>query len=204
MSPITCLIAGMLLTVANPQGPVYDGELEKLVKCVLRLREAGTDESVKASLMADQSWTLMSEIGMQEGECTPWEDCEVFSINDFAVCIAEQRMGKNRSAGLFCNGLDPAFHHSFVEKDLRPGAQVHYVLPERKGRQELVLVPFYPDTQLEIEVRTDGIGISLEADEEHCFRAQFPCGQDGIIHIAIRNAGKRPEALVILNYNARR
>lgn len=204
MRPAAFILASLLLAALPFQEPAHDGELEKLVQCVLRLREAGTDDAVKAALMADESWTLMTEIGMAEGECLPWEECEVFSVNDFAVDIAEQRVGKNRSAGLFCNGLDPAFHHSFIEKDLRPGAEVQYVLPERKGWQEVVLVPFYPDTELVAELLSDGYLIPLEEDESHCFRARFTAGQDGNIRLVIQNRGDRPEAVVLLNYNARR
>lgn len=181
-----------------------DGELEKLVQDVLLLRAEGTDEAVKASLAADYRWTLMTEVGLwQEGECTFEDDYEEFSLNDFAVDIAEQRVGKTRSAGLFCNGLDKQYKHSFIEKSLRAGARIHYLLPERSGAQEVVVVPLHPDASWQVSLVSGGKTIPAERTREGCFRFACPAGEDGILHLYVENDGPGAQSMVILNYNSR-
>ncbi|MBQ1912977.1 MAG: hypothetical protein II171_05405 [Bacteroidales bacterium] len=181
-----------------------DGELEKLVRDVLTLRQSGSDEVVKASLAEDYRWTLMTEVGLwQEGECTFEDDYEVFSLNDFAVDIAEQRVGETRSAGLFCNGLDKQYQHSFIEKSLRAGARIHYLLPERSGAQEVVLVPLHPDAAWQVSLVSGGQDVPATRTEDGCFRFVCPAGEDGLLHLYVENDGPGAQSLVILNYNSR-
>lgn len=185
--------------------PAYaDGELEKLVQTVLRLRTPGTDEAVKDELSRDEKWTLMSEIGLyHEGECTFEDDYEEFALNHFAIDIAEHRVGKNRSAGLFCNGLDENFKHSFIEKNIRSGATLSYRIPGRKGNQEIVLVPLHPDAGLSITLIAGDKVVPSEKDKEGCHRYKFRVGEGEDIVLSIANASDRPEAIAILNYNSR-
>ena len=44
MNPVTCLIAGLLLAAAIPQGPAYDGELEKLIRKIEKQMKAAAVE----------------------------------------------------------------------------------------------------------------------------------------------------------------
>ena len=181
-----------------------DRELEKLVRTVLRLRTPGTDEAVKDELSRDEKWTLMSEIGLwNEGECTFEDDYEEFALNHFAVDIAEHRVGKNRSVGLFCNGLDEAFQHSFIEKILRPGATVTYQIPGRKGGQEMVLVPLHPEAALAISLTAGGREVPSETDGDGCLRYRFRVDAGETIVLRITNGPDRPESVAILNYNSR-
>ena len=181
-----------------------DDELEKLVRTVLRLRTPGTDQAVKDELSRDTKWTLMSEIGLwSEGECTFEDDYEEFALNHFAVDIAEHRVGKNRSAGLFCNGLDESFNHSFIEKILRPGATVAYQIPGRKGGQEIVLVPLHPDAGLTVTLTAGSTEIPAEKDKNGCLRYRFRIGEGETIGLRITNGSDWPESVAILNYNSR-
>lgn len=193
-----------LLLLLLPLPVRADGELEKLVRIVLRLRTPGTDEAVKDELSRDEKWTLMSEIGLHnEGECTFEDDYEEFALNHFAVDIAEHRVGKNRSAGLFCNGLDESFRHSFIEKILRPGAALTYRIPGRKGDQELVLVPLHPGAGLSITLTVGDGKVSPETDKDGCLRFRFRVGEGETIALSISNGSALPEAVAILNYNSR-
>lgn len=181
-----------------------DGELEKLVKDVLQLRSAGTDARVKASLEEDYRWTLMTEVGLwNEGECTFEDDYEVFSVNDFAVDIAERRVGQNRSAGLFCNGLDKQYQHSFIEKSLRAGASLSYVLPERSGMQEVVIVPYHTNASWTASLESGGENIASERTPDGCIRFKLRAAADGILRLSLRNDSPEAESVVILNYNSR-
>lgn len=181
-----------------------DGELEKLVHAVLRLRTPGTDAAVKDELSRDEKWTLMSEIGLHnEGECTFEDDYEEFALNHFAVDIAEHRVGKNRSAGLFCNGLDENFKHSFIEKVLRPGADLTYRIPGRKGEQEIVLIPLHPEARLSVTLTAGSRQVPPETDKDGCLRYRFRIGEGEVIDLNISNGSEQPEAVAILNYNSR-
>ena len=182
-----------------------DGELEKLVRTVLRLRTPGTDEAVKEELSRDEKWTLMSEIGLwKEGECTFEDDYEEFALNHFAVDIAEHRVGKNRSVGLFCNGLDEAFQHSFIEKILRPDATVTYQIPGRKGDQEMVLVPLHPSARLIVTLTAGNKEVPSETDGNGCLRYRFRMEDGETITLHIKNGSEQPESVAILNYNSRK
>ena len=180
-----------------------DEELEHLIRQALLLRQMGTDEIVKSALLEDQKWTLMTELGSAEGECSILDEYETFSINDFAIDIAEKRIGQNRSVGLFCNGLDPSFHHSFIEKNILPGKCVRYVLPQRKGEQEIVLVPFHADAQLEAGISIGKEELFFETDTLDCMRVKTFVDIESDLILTIKILGKRPEAIVILNYNSR-
>ena len=194
----------MFLLLLLPLIVRADGELEKLVRTVLRLRTPGTDKAVKDELSRDEKWTLMSEIGLwSEGECTFEDDYEEFALNHFAVDIAEHRVGKNRSAGLFCNGLDESFNHSFIEKILRPGATVTYQIPGRKGEQEIVLIPLHPGAGLTITVTAGNKEVSSETDKNGCLRYRFRIEEGETIGLRITNGADRPESVAILNYNSR-
>ena len=194
----------MFLLLLLPLSARADGELEKLVRTVLRLRTPGTDKAVKDELSRDEKWTLMSEIGLwSEGECTFEDDYEEFALNHFAVDIAEHRVGKNRSAGLFCNGLDESFNHSFIEKILRPGATVTYQIPGRKGEQEIVLIPLHPGAGLTITVTAGNKEVSSETDKNGCLRYRFRIEEGETIGLRITNGADRPESVAILNYNSR-
>lgn len=194
----------MFLLLLLPLTARADGELEKLVRTVLRLRTPGTDKAVKDELSRDDKWTLMSEIGLwSEGECTFEDDYEEFALNHFAVDIAEHRVGKNRSAGLFCNGLDESFHHSFIEKILRPGATVTYQIPGRKGGQEIVLIPLHPGAGLAITLTAGNKEISSETDKNRCLRYRFRVEEGDTIDLRITNGADQPESVAILNYNSR-
>ena len=181
-----------------------DGELEKLVRTVLRLRTPGTDKAVKEELSRDDKWTLMSEIGLwKEGECTFEDDYDEFALNHFAVDIAEHRVGKNRSVGLFCNGLDEAFKHSFIEKILRPGATVAYLIPGRKGGQEVVLIPLHPGAKLTVILTAGNQEVQVETDGNGCLRYKFRVEEGDSIDLRISNGSESPESVAILNYNSR-
>lgn len=181
-----------------------DGELDKLVSDFLRLRSPGSDAQVKQSLSDDYRWTLMTEVGLyQEGECGFEDDYDVFSVNDFALDIAEQRMGKNRSAGLFCNGLDKQYQHSFIEKSIREGARIHYTLPERSGAQDVVLIPLHPEATFLVSLVSGGQTIPSERTRDGCYRFHCTAAQDGLLHLYIENAGPGAESLIIVNYNSR-
>ena len=194
----------MFLLLLLPLSARADGELEKLVRTVLRLRTPGTDKAVKDELSRDEKWTLMSEIGLwSEGECTFEDDYEEFALNHFAVDIAEHRVGKNRSAGLFCNGLDESFNHSFIEKILRPGATVTYQIPGRKGEQEIVLIPLHPGAGLTITLTAGNKEVSSETDKNGCLRYRFRIEEGETIGLRITNGADRPESVAILNYNSR-
>lgn len=194
----------LVLLLLLPPPARADGELEKLVQAVLRLRTPGTDAAVKAELSRDEKWTLMSEIGLHnEGECTFEDDYEEFALNHFAVDIAEHRVGKNRSAGLFCNGLDENFKHSFIEKILRPGAGLTYRIPGRKGDQEIVLVPLHPGAGLSVTLISGNREVTPETDKDGCLRFRFRIGEGETITLSISNGSPQPEAVAILNYNSR-
>lgn len=198
------LLPLIILLLMSPLTARADGELEKLVRTVLRLRTPGTDKAVKDELSRDDKWTLMSEIGLwSEGECTFEDEYEEFALNHFAVDIAEHRVGKNRSAGLFCNGLDETFNHSFIEKILRPGVTVTYGIPGRKGEQEIVLIPLHPKASLTINLTAGGEEVSSITDKNGCLRYRFRIEEGGTIGLRITNGSDRPESVAILNYNSR-
>lgn len=181
-----------------------DGELDKLVSDFLRLRSPGSDAQVKQSLSEDYRWTLMTEVGLwNEGECTFEDDYEVFSVNDFAVDIAERRVGQNRSAGLFCNGLDKQYQHSFIEKSLRPGVSLCYVLPERSGMQEVVVVPYHSASAWEVTLETGGTQVTPSLTPDGCIRFSVRAAADGILRLSLKNVSDLAESVVILNYNSR-
>ena len=112
-------------------------------------------------------------------------------------------MGKNRSAGLFCNGLDEAFKHSFIEKILRPGATVTYRIPGRKGGQEVVLVPLHPGAKLTVILTAGNQEVQVETDGNGCFRYKFRVEEGDSIDLRISNGSESPESVAILNYNSR-
>ena len=197
------ILTAVLALLAMPLARA-DGELEKLVRDVLQLRSGGTDARVKASLEEDYRWTLMTEVGLwNEGECTFEDDYEVFSVNDFAVDIAERRVGQNRSAGLFCNGLDKQYQHSFIEKSLRPGVSLCYVLPERSGMQEVVVVPYHSASAWEVTLETGGEPVTPSLTPDGCIRFRVRAAADGILRLQWKNASDEAESVVILNYNSR-
>jgi len=199
------LIAAAILTFATASAQNYTEPMKRLIGYVSELRTSDTDDSVYMKLINDNCWTLMDEIGHAEGECSPFVEMEKFGINDLAHRVESKMRGKYVSTSNFCDGTDPRYSYSFIEKSIMDSTTISYEIGGRTGLQTFVVVPFSVDYKLRVGVivsENDYIGI---VDPSGNIVIEFDAGNDAKrkFVLSIENKSGKDISYVILNYNSR-
>ena len=180
-------------------------DLRSLVDIVVELREEGSDKAVYDKLAASDLWTLMDEIESSEGECSRSRRRSLphFGLNDMAYAIAAGDYGVYSSAGHFCDGTDPRYNYSFIEKTIRAGVTATYIIRGRTGKQTFVIVPFEEGASLEAALDCGGV-ISRAASVEGNLVINADAGQGSELNLSVTNPSGSDAAYVIVNYNSRK
>lgn len=178
-------------------------DMTRIMSYIIDLRDISADEQVLARMRVDEKWTLMNELEEDyEGQCPLREKMGRFGINDLAMRIEEERNGFFKSAGVFCDGTDPRFNYSFVEKSVKPGKIVTYSIPGRSGRQLFIIIPFVENSALEIIFHHNDESIIAKREDSGNYRAEMEVSKGHPLSFSITNCSTdTPVSFVILNYN---
>ena len=182
-----------------------DPYLNSIISYITELRDLSADERVLDKLKADDKWTLMNELDEDyEGQCPLRIKMDRFGINDLAMRIEESRNGMFKSAGVFCDGTDPRFNYSFIEKSVKSGKTVNYDVPGRSGQQYILVVPFNPSANLDISIDYDNGRHRLNRDNDGTYRGDIVIERGRLFRLSITNNDSQPVSFVIVNYNEHR
>lgn len=191
--------------ISNAQMPDY---MSSLVDCIIKLRAKESDEDVYNWLSSTATkWTLMDEIKTSEAECGRSKRWSIphFGVNDMAYKIAESNNKKFTSAGNFCDGTDPRFNYSFIEKTIISGGKSQYEIPGRVGRQVFVIIPFIKKHQLEVSLQCMGeehLGV-IDKQGNIILEANNTTDKISPIFLSVKNNSSNDIAYVMINYNSR-
>lgn len=202
---VLCLLSAMLPLMTYAQLP---GQMDTLVTLIMELRCESSDDDVYAKLSgcADK-WTLMDEIMNSDAECSRSvrRSMPHFGLNDIAFRVAAENYGMFTSAGNFCDGMDPRYNYSFIEKTILAESQAEYLIPGRTGKQIFVVIPFRKGISVEACLHCGGrkyMGVTEPAGNI-VIEADAGDKADSPLLLSIVNHAKEDAAYVIVNYNSR-
>lgn len=204
------VIALICLLAAAPSfaQSIMDEEMQSLVKIVLSLREdseASYNAAVSA-LTADLKWTSMNETDdqIQPSECSRYVKIPRFRLNLILQNIDSKRKPSSSYSDML-SGTDDRYNYSLYERSVKANATVRYVLPERSGRQVLVIVPYGATSAMKASVEFEGHTYHFLKGENNILFASLPAPSgswNGVLNLQI-SGGSSNEAFVIINHNTR-
>lgn len=200
-------VAISVLAFVSVSAQNYTEPMKRLIGYVTELRTDGSDDSVYLKLAGDDCWTLMNEIGQVKGECSRSAIIKMkrFGINDLAYRAESQTRGRFVSASNFCNGTDPRFNYSFIEKTIVARDTVSYEIPGRTGLQTFVIVPFSTDSKLSagVIVADEDYGGTVDSNGNIVIEADAGNDANNKLVLCVGNPMDKPMSYVIINYNSR-
>lgn len=184
------------------------GQMDTLVTLIMELRYEESDNDVYAKLSgcADK-WTLMDEIMKSDAECglSVRRSMPHFGLNDIAFKVAAENYGMFTSAGNFCDGMDPRYNYSFIEKTILADSRAEYLIPGRNGKQIFVIIPFKKEIFIEVCLHCGGKKYMGVTDSAGNIVVEAEAGDkaDSPLSLTIANHMMEDAAYVIVNYNSR-
>lgn len=205
MRRIVFIISSLIMISEVCPAQTYTDVMSRLMNYALELRTDGSDDIVYEKLQRDDKWTLMNEVADDlGGQCSLRERIGRFGINDLAIKIEEKNRGKFESAGLFCNGTDPKYDYSFIEKSVKAGKSVNYIVPGREGMQQFVIVPFEKGKRLQAKALVEDASYDFSIDSEGNYYVSFSVSKGASITLTVSEADGSASAFVIINYNSKK
>lgn len=182
-------------------------ELDKLIRCVVDMRQTAKRAQVEKQLSAYTFWTLMDEVPVDKrGECKVYDQVATLNMNGIGRKIFKKRSGVPLNAGdRFCNGADPHFNYSFLEVTARKGATVTYPITLREGEQTFAIIPYSDKIAYEADLSFQDKK-QIHHDEQHHVRllkTESPVVPTDTLVLRITNKSNDNASFVIVNYNSR-
>ena len=199
------IICSLLLISEVSPAQTYTDVMSRLISYAVELRTDGSDDAVYEKLQKDDKWTLMNEVADDlGGQCSLRERIGRFGINDLAIRIEEKNRGKFESAGLFCNGTDPKYDYSFIEKSVKAGKTVNFTVPGREGEQQFVIIPFETGKRLQAKALVEDTSYNFSIDAEGNYHVSFSVSKGTPITLTVSEPDGCASAFVIINHNSKR
>ena len=206
------LFMAICLTTIHAQSQV-DENLKELAEVVKQLRTGNktTPNSVVAELSRDKKpkITLMDEIRIDKND----KDNEVkgskgnrFKLNQVIAYVYNNQNQKLESKRDVLNGNEKDIHYSAIEKTIKRGTSVTYMLSGRKGKQDFIIIPYNKKTEYTVSARVSGgQTVTGKKDNDDCRISLPPVTPRQTIYITITCSGSKgkddAESFAILNYN---
>lgn len=194
-----------------------DSYLQDITKVVKELRKSNNTvrNSVVNNLSKDgkPKITLMDEVqlsGDKEEKANEVKGAKGnrFKLNQVVSRVYKKQNHQLESKGNMLNGNEMDIHYSIIEKSVKRGGKVTYVLKGRSGDQDFVFIPFNPKTKYVIYMYTGKKEIRKEATDvctihlDDVSRKQ-PL-QFSITYLNDKENKDLVESFAILNYNPQR
>ena len=194
-----------------------DSYLQDIMKVVKELRKSNNTvrNSVVNNLSKDgkPKITLMDEVqlsGDKEEKANEVKGAKGnrFKLNQVVSRVYKKQNHQLESKGNMLNGNEMDIHYSIIEKSVKRGGKVTYVLKGRSGDQDFVFIPFNPKTKYVIYMYTGKKEIRKEATDvctihlDDVSRKQ-PL-QFSITYLNDKENKDLVESFAILNYNPQR
>lgn len=200
------LIFLLLLFVAVLTIKAEDAELNRLAELVTSLRTGGEKayKHAVAQLSSDPKWTPMDELVYNpKAECKAADRVKGFKLNSI-LSNAENAKRLQTTTALHLNGSDSRFNYSLIEKTIKAGKSAIYTLPQRWGKQIILVIPF--------SASGSGLKASASSSGKEWKVQPYASGMriEGIakkgspLNITISNSGSENISYVIINYNSRK
>ena len=194
-----------------------DGYLQEVVKVVKQLRKGG--DSVRNSAVSTLSatgspkLTLMDEI--RWGGKAADQSAEVkgakahrFRLNQVVARVYKQQNPQLETKSNMLNGNEKDIHYSAIEKSVKRGARLTYVVKGRQGAQDFVFVPFNSKSQYIVTMTTGQQTLRKEAvDVCHLHLDAVSARQPlyfSIDYLDDKANKDAVESFAIINYNPRK
>lgn len=217
---ITLLLMVISIDASAQLSGLNDKTVQDICRYVRMLHDHPESyEAVRAEMVENDSWTMMSEITdgftpeSKANLCRLRDRVEYTGINDIAFQVEQERGTLPQSANSFCNGNDPRYNYSFHEVKILAGKSIISTISGgneadnsgRKGKQLFLVVPFSPGT-IGASITINGAAIEPETlpDGTISFSINDGITCKDIIGITIRNISDTHQSAVIINHNSRR
>lgn len=211
---VILLMSSSLLLHAQEQTDAYLQEVVKVVKQLRKGNDAVRNTAV-ATLSADKKpkMTLMDEIRWGGKEADKSAEVKGSKANRFKLNQVVARVYKNQNPVLetksnMLNGNEIDIHYSAIEKSVKRGGQLVYVVKGRVGAQDFVFVPFNPKSQYVVTMYVGQQTIRKEAvDVCHIHLDAVSSRQPlyfSISYLEDKANKDAVESFAIINYNPRK
>lgn len=183
-----------------------DAELNKLAGLVTSLRTGGEKayKQAVAQLSSDAKWTPMDElIYNSEAECKASDRVKGFKLNSI-LSNAENAKRLQTTTASHLNGADSRFNYSLIEKTIKAGKSATYILPQRWGKQVILVIPFtFKSPGLKAKATSAGKDMEIHPFSSGV-RIEGNAKKGSPLKLTISNLGSDNISYVIINYNSRK
>ncbi len=189
--------------------------LQDIAKAVKELRKGNnsTRNSVIARLSGDdkRKVTLMDEIrwaGDKEEKANEVKGAKGnrFKLNQVVAYVYKKQNHLLESKSDMLNGNEKDIHYSLIEKSVKRGKKVTYMLSGRSGEQDFVFIPFNPKSKYVVTMYVDGRAVDRKegTDESQIHLSRISNRQTiafSINYLEDKANKDDVESFAILNYN---
>ena len=201
------LSVGFVLVQAQTDSYLY--EISKIVKEMRKDNNSVRNSAIsRLSAASKPKLTLMDEIkwaGSEEEKANEVKGVKGnrFKLNQVITYVYKKQNHLLESKSDMLNGNEMDIHYSVIEKSVKRGSKVKYMITGRKGMQTFFIIPHNPNSKYEVIMQ----GKSYKANEDgDCRIPSFMVSRGQVITFSIcyldDKANKDPmESFAILNYN---
>ena len=207
------LLLTMLLSVGfvlgEAQTDSYLYEISKIVKEMRKDNNSVRNSAIsRLSAASKPKVTLMDEIlwaGSEEEKANEVKGVKGnrFKLNQVITYVYKKQNHLLESKSDMLNGNEMDIHYSVIEKSVKRGSKVTYMIKGREGMQTFFIIPHNPNSKYEVYMQ----GKCYKANEDgDCRIPSFMVSRGQVITFSIcyldDKANKDPmESFAILNYN---
>ena len=204
------LSVGCVLVQAQTDSYLY--EISKIVKEMRKDNNSVRNSAIsRLSAASKPKVTLMDEIkwaGSEEEKTNEVKGVKGnrFKLNQVITYVYKKQNHLLESKGDMLNGNEMDIHYSVIEKSVKRGSNVTYMIKGREGMQTFFIIPHNPNSKYEVYMQ----GKCYKAnDDGDCHIPSFMVPRGQVITFSICYLDDKAnkdliESFAILNYNPQR
>lgn len=201
------LSVGFVLVQAQTDSYLY--EISKIVKEMRKDNNSVRNSAIsRLSAASKPKVTLMDEIkwaGSEEEKANEVKGVKGnrFKLNQVITYVYKKQNHLLESKGDMLNGNELDIHYAVIEKSVKRGSKVTYMIKGREGMQTFFIIPHNPNSKYEVYMQ----GKCYKAnDDGDCHIPSFMVPRGQVITFSISYLDDKAnkdliESFAILNYN---
>ena len=201
------LSVGFVLVQAQTDSYLY--EISKIVKEMRKDNNSVRNSAIsRLSAASKPKVTLMDEIkwaGSEEEKANEVKGVKGnrFKLNQVITYVYKKQNQLLESKGDMLNGNELDIHYAVIEKSVKRGSKVTYMIKGREGMQTFFIIPHNPNSKYEVYMQ----GKCYKAnDDGDCHIPSFMVPRGQVITFSISYLDDKAnkdliESFAILNYN---
>ena len=201
------LSVGFVLAQAQTDSYLY--EISKIVKEMRKDNNSVRNSAIsRLSAASKPKVTLMDEIkwaGSEEEKTNEVKGAKGnrFKLNQVITYVYKKQNHQLESKGDMLNGNETDIHYSVIEKSVKRGYKVTYMIRGREGMQTFFIIPHNPNSKYEVYMQGQCYKANKDGD---CHIPSFMVSRGQVITFSICYLDDKAnkdliESFAILNYN---